>query len=127
MIEHGTLRWVLRVAGIFNLGAALLFAFPESLGRLAGLPGGGPRFYVWLLAVWVALLGLVYLWLAQREAVDRPLLGTAALIKASVFVVAIASFVRGELTATALLPAGADLVFAALFVAGVRGAGRGRP
>ena len=40
------MRRVLWTSVFFNFGGALLFAFPDSLGRLAGMPAPAPRVYL---------------------------------------------------------------------------------
>ena len=69
-------RIVRRALGVsvpFNLGGALAFAFPESLGRLAGLPTPAPPMYSAPLAFLVALFAGTYAWLARQPHIDRPL------------------------------------------------------
>ena len=116
------MRRVLRISAAANFGAAALFAFPASLGQLAGLPAPAPRLYTTFLAVLVALFGATYAWLARRPRIDRPLVGFAALGKTSFFVVVLVTFLLGEVPARALLAAGGDLVLAALFAWWLMGA-----
>src|SRR5207249_55184 len=62
------MRSTLWASVVYNLGGTLLFVFPSSLGRLAGLPGPVPRVYTALLAVFVALFGGAYAWLPANRA-----------------------------------------------------------
>src|SRR5213596_3171269 len=72
------MRSALWASAVYNLGGTLLFVFPSSLGRLAGLPAPVARVYTALLAVFVALFGGAYAWLARQPRIDRPLVAMAA-------------------------------------------------
>ena len=51
------MRGVLGVSAVFNVGGALLFAFPATfLGQLAGLPAPVPRLYCAVVAFFVLLM-----------------------------------------------------------------------
>jgi hypothetical protein len=110
------MRGALWTSFVANLVAAAAFAYPDTLGRLAGFPGGAPRLYTGTLAALVALYGLTYGWLASRPRIDRPLVAFSALGKTSFVVVAFVCWLRGELTGQGMLTASGDLVFAAIFV-----------
>lgn len=99
----------------FNLGGALLFAFPASLGRLAGLPGPGPRLYTASLALLVALFAVAYAWLARQPRVERAFVAFAALGKTGFFVVVLACWLLGEVPAQTVVAVSGDLAFAAVF------------
>src|SRR5437762_533027 len=77
------MRSALWASVVYNLGGTLLFVFPSSFGRLAGLPVPVPRVYTALLALFVALFGGAYAWLARQPRIDRPLVAMAALGKRS--------------------------------------------
>jgi hypothetical protein len=109
------MRRVLRTTAGLNLGAALLFAFPASLGQLAGLPAPAPALYTTFLALLVALFGVTYAWLARQSHIDRPLVAFCALGKLGFVVVAVGCWLLGDLPGRAALFAGGDLVFAVLF------------
>ena len=102
-------------SAFFNLGGALAFAFPASVGRLAGFPGPAPRLYTAFLAVMVALFGGAYAWLARQPEIDRPLVAFSALGKTGFFAVAFACWLLGEVPARGVIGASGDLVFAAIF------------
>src|SRR5712691_10417223 len=87
MNRNRLMRRALWASVVFNLGGALLFAFPASFGQLAGLPGPVPHVYTALLALLVALFGGAYAWLACQPCIDRPLVAFAALGKAGFFAV----------------------------------------
>lgn len=109
------MRRALRATSVFNLGGALLFAFPASLGQLAHLPVPVPHIYSASLAVLVALFGGTYAWLARQPQIDRPLVVFAALGKASFFAVVLACWLLGEAPALGVVAASGDLAFAAVF------------
>jgi len=99
----------------FNLGGALTFAFPESLGRLAGFPTPVAPVYSATLAMLVTLFAVTYAWLAHSPAIDRPLVAFSALGKAAFFVVVVACWLAGEAAGRAVLAASGELVFAGIF------------
>jgi hypothetical protein len=109
------MRKILWVGVAFNAAAALMLAFPLSLGTLAGLPPVGSLFYPWLLAFFVALFGAAYAWLAVQPTLHRPLIMLAAIGKTGVFVVALACLIRGDIELRAFSVAVGDLAFACLF------------
>jgi hypothetical protein len=110
------IRRALWASAVFNMGGALGFAFPDTIGRLAGFPPGPvPVLYSATLAMLVALLGGTYAWLASQPIIDRPLVGFAAIGKAAFFVVVLGCWLAGEVSALGVFSAGGDLVFAAIF------------
>ena len=109
------MRGALIASAVMNTGAALIFAFPDSLGQLAGLPAPVPHIYTTLLAVFVMLFGVAYAWLARQPVIDRPLVGFSALGKAAVFSTILVFWLLGDLTGRNVLAAIGDLVFAAIF------------
>jgi hypothetical protein len=115
MINSTMMRKILWVGVAFNAIAALMLAFPNSLGALVGLPPVGSIFYPWLLAFFVALFGATYAWLAVQPTLHRPLVMLAAIGKTGVFVVALACLLRGDIAFRAFSVAIGDLVFAGIF------------
>jgi hypothetical protein len=116
MSTDRTIRRALWASAFFNMGGALSFAFPDTLGQLAGFPGGPvPALYRATLAMLIALLGGTYAWLASQPVIDRPLVGFAAIGKTAFFVVAVGCWLAGELSTLGVVSAGGDLVFAAIF------------
>jgi hypothetical protein len=109
------MRRALWASVVYNFGGALLFGFPGSLGHLAGLPAPVPRVYTALLAFFVALFGGAYAWLACQPRIDRPLVAVAALGKAGVFAIILASWLLGDVPGLGVLAASGDVVFAAIF------------
>jgi hypothetical protein len=67
-----TLRRALWASVFYNFGGFLLFAFPTRSGPLVGMPAPGPRVYTTLLAMFVALFGGSYAWVASQPRIDAP-------------------------------------------------------
>lgn len=109
------MRFVLWVGTAFNAGAALMLAFPATLGGLVGLPTDGSVFYRWLLAWFVALFGAAYAWLALQPTISRPLVTLAAVGKSGVFVIALACWWLGDIGFRTFAVAIGDLMFALVF------------
>ncbi len=110
------MRCTLWVSAAFSLGAVLLFAAPSSpMAQLAGLPLPVPRIYSWLVAVFVALFGGAYAWLARAPIISRPLVGLAAIGKTGVFLLVLVCWLIGEGPGRGVLIACGDLAFAAIF------------
>lgn len=122
-MKDTTVRLVLKVGAAFNFSAAALILFAASLGRLADLPPDAPHLYSWMLAAFVFLFGGVYLWLPNRDPIDRPLVAVAALGKFAVFLVSLVCLILSEISIKTLAPAVIDLLFGILFVTWLRGAG----
>jgi hypothetical protein len=115
-VDHDRLmRRALWTSVPYNLGGALVFAFPESLGRLAGLPGPVPLVYAATLAFLVALFAGAYAWLARQPVIDRPLVAVLAIGKAGFFAVVLVCWLLGEAPAAGVAAATGDLVFAGVF------------
>lgn len=113
--EDRLMRRLLWASVPLNAAAALAFAFPASLGRIADLPVSVPPVYGGLVAFFVALFGGAYAWLALQPAIDRPLVALAAIGKAGVFVLVLALWLAGAASGRFVLLMTADLVLAALF------------
>jgi hypothetical protein len=110
------MRAALWATAVYNLGGAILFAFPGSaLGQLAGLPASAPISYRALLATFALLFGGMYAWLACQPVIHRPMVAFSAIGKAAVFGVVIALCVSGEAPWRTVLGALGDAGFAAYF------------
>jgi len=109
------IRYALWTTAVFNLGGALLFAFPDSLGGIAGFPGHVPRVYSSLLALFVILFGGAYAWLARQPSINRPFVAFAAIGKAGAFAVVLACFLAGDVPLLSVAAISGDLVFALVF------------
>jgi hypothetical protein len=115
------LRRALRASVVFNLVGGLAFAFPGSVGRLAGFPEPVPHLYSAGMALMVVLWAVLYAWLAARPIIDRPIVGLAAAGKSGFFAITVACWLAGEVPGLGVLTAGGDLVLAAIFVWGIAG------
>lgn len=110
------LRFGLGLSAAANFGVAALLLVPGSApGQLAGLPESAPVLYSSLLALFVALFGGVYAWLAGQVEIVRPLLALGAIGKALAFTVGLALWLAGLASSrwTALMVG--DLLLAAWF------------
>lgn len=128
-ISEGVLRAALWATAAANLAVATVLLFPQSApGQLAGLPQApSPLLLRAMLALMIALFGLAYAWLARRAAVDRVLLGFAAIGKAGAFVLVLGLWIAGQADPRFALLMGGDLLFAALFAGWLLGAERRAP
>lgn len=109
----GPLAISLRLGAAYDFAFALAFvAAPGSVSASLDLPLPGERFYLWLLAVLLAILGGFYLLVARDPARHRELVWMAVLGRAAgACVLALATFGRPEL-AGLWIPAAGDLAFA---------------
>ena len=107
------IRPALAVSAIYNLGAALLFAFPSSApGRLAGLPTGAPELYRMMMAFFVVLFAGAYAWLARQREIDRPLVAFAAIGKTGAFGIILALWLAGFSPGRGVIAAAGDPILA---------------
>ena len=126
MDRDRVIRRALRISVAFNIGGALLFAFPESpLGQLAGLPAPAPVLYRALAAFFVLLFAGAYAWLARQPTIDRPLVALSAIGKAGFFAMTCVLWTLGEASARGVVGATGDLALAAVFAWWLRGSGAG--
>lgn len=109
------LRRALWASVFYNFGGFLLFAFPDTLGPLVGMPAPGPRVYTTLLATFVALFGGSYAWVASQPRIDAPMVALGAIGKASAFAVVFAFWLAGAVPGLVVLAISGDLGFAVLF------------
>lgn len=115
------MRRALWVSVPYNLGGALAFAFPGSIGRLAGLPTPVPYLYAATLAFLVTLFAGAYAWLASQPRIDRPLVSLLTIGKAGFFAVVLAGWLLGEVPGLGVATATGDLVLACIFAWWLRG------
>lgn len=116
MSRDQIMRPALVVGAIFNLAAAAIFLFPDTLGRTADLPRSGAVYQSWLIAVFIVIFAGLYLWLARRPVIDRQMIVLAVIGKLGVFLVSATCLLRGELSLKAFAPAAGDFLFVLLFV-----------
>ena len=115
MNRDALLRKVLWATVVYNLLAASAFAFPASVGQLAGLPVPVPLVYSVMLTLFVLLFAAAYAWLAVQPTIDRPLVGFAAFGKATVFVATVVLWITGDASWRLIPGATGDLIFSGLF------------
>ncbi len=115
MDRDRVIRRALWVSVPYNVGGALVFAFPESLGRLAGMPGPVAHVYTATLAALVLLFAGTYAWLARQPEIDRPLVAFSAIGKASFVAVVVACWLLGEAPGQGFVASLGDLVLATIF------------
>lgn len=115
-MDDTLLRSALQATSVMNVGGAMLFAFPDSVGRLAGLPSPVPRLHAWFIALLVLLFGATYAWLARQPHIDRPLVAFSAIGKSLFFVIVALCWLLGDVPFYSVVLAGGDLAFAGLFV-----------
>jgi hypothetical protein len=128
MNREPILRRALAAAAVFNLGAAVAFAWPASLaGRLAGLPESVPALYRAVAAMFILLFGLAYAWLARRPVIDSTLVVFGAVGKAIASAVFALLWLGGAASGRLAALGAGDLVLAALFLWCLAGAARRDP
>jgi len=114
-MSDDSIRRILWTSAFFNLGGALLFAFPASIGSLAGLPAPVPTVYSMLIVLFVLLFGGSYAWVASQPTINRPMVALGAIGKAGAFVVVALCWLAGAVPALSVLAIAGDLVLAVLF------------
>lgn len=116
MNRDQVMRPALVIGAVFNLVAAAIFLFPDSLGSMADLPRSGSVFHSSLIAVFIVVFAGLYLWLYRQPVIDRKLIVLAVVGKMGVFVVSVACLLLGELSVKAFAPAAGDFLFVLLFL-----------
>ena len=111
------IRPVFWLSAVFNLGAAFLFAFPATpLGQWIGLPSPVPVVYSGLVALFVALFGGMYAWLAMQAVLPRPMVALAAIGKTLAFLLATILWFAGEVSGRLAQLSVGDLLLAAIYL-----------
>jgi len=111
------LRIAMLATALMNFGAAILFLPASASSRgLAGFPEAAPAVYLATVALFVALFGAGYLWVAVTGHADPLFVGLSAVGKTGFVALLVGFALGGALPWRAPLVASADLVFAALFV-----------
>jgi hypothetical protein len=119
------MRWALWASVPANFAVAGLMLAPSSaLGQLVGLPDPPPHpVYRAMLALFVALFGGAYAWLARQPCIDRALVAFAAIGKSAVFGTTFVLFLCGMASGRWTLLLSGDLAFAATFAWWLSGSG----
>ena len=108
-------RRTLAFSVFYNLVGAIIFFFPGSVGKLAGLPQPAQFAYSGFCASVILIFAGVYFWLSRQPQIDKPLVVVASVGKTSFFLVMLASWLIGESTITGPLIATVDLIMAIIF------------
>lgn len=117
------LRGALWAAVALNALGALVFA-PLAVGRPSPLlPVQPSPFLAGQVGLVIGLFGGVYLWLARRATIDRPVLIVGGLGKVGFFALAVAYAVAGEIPTAVAASALPDLVLGAIFLRAARASG----
>ena len=116
MNRDDVIRTALWATAVMNAGASLLFAFPASIGWLAGLPADVPPLYAFMVGSFIALFGGAYAWAASDPTVRRPLVVLGAVGKSTAFVIVVTCWLFGAASGLTAIAIVGDLVFAAIFV-----------
>ena len=120
-MSESFIRATLWLACPFNLLAAYIVAMPGGwLGQLYGLPPDVPALYAALAAMFIALFGGAYLWLAVSETLHRPLLGLGAVGKLLAFLLASGLWAVDAAPPAIALTSIGDLAFALLWLGWLR-------
>ncbi len=116
------LRLTLIAGALYDFAFAILFvAAPGSVARLLALPLPGERFYLWILAVLLAIVGATY-WIAARDPRRfRPLVGVAILGRAAGFLAFAAAALAAPGLAGLWVVGAGDLAFSLAHLATARG------
>lgn len=110
------LHRALYVAGVFNVGGAVLFGFPaDGFGPLAGLPADVAPAYRVFTALFVLLFGGAYVYLAAQPKIQKPFVAFGAIGKTTAFCAGAVLWWSQQLSGVGLLLLGGDLAFAAFF------------
>lgn len=125
MNQGRLLKTALMASAVFNMGGVVLFSLPGSLpGRLSGLPAEVPAVYRYLTALFMFLFGAAYAWLAFRARVERPLVIFGAVGKLAAFSLMAVLWITAQIETRTLLVVSGDVVFALLFILGLRTSAR---
>jgi hypothetical protein len=109
-------RFSLRLAGLFNLVAGLIFLFPDSaIGHWLELPSDVSLLYRSFVAFFILLLGGAYVWCAGQHDLSRPIMALGAIGKAAAVPLGLGLWAMGEFPLRGMLVAVGDLAFALLW------------
>jgi hypothetical protein len=109
------MRRTLFATAVANLSVAAMFLpAAQSVRALAGFPEAAP-FYQHLVALFIGLFGLGYLWMAVTNRGNRFFVAISAVGKLSFFVLTVHLWTVGDLPVRVPILGAGDLVFATLF------------
>lgn len=117
-----TVPWWMRAALLATApmnGAAFVVFLPigRELRAWAGWPPDGHAVYPTVIASFLLILGVAYLWAGVRGRADRSLVAVAAAGKSAFFALTAGFWLAGEVGWQVPASAVGDLAFAAIFVA----------
>lgn len=116
MILQSIVRASLWITFPFNILAACIFAMASFMpAQLTGLPQPAHPLYALLCALFIALFGFMYAWLARQPTLNRPLLFFGAAGKSSVFLLAVCLWLSGDVAAQIVYVSTVDLALALLW------------
>ena len=111
------MRTALFATAAMNLVAACLFLPVGSPVRaLLGLPAEAHPLYLAIIALFVALFGVGYLWAALANRAERIFIGMAAIGKLSFVALLVSFWLAGAIPVQAPLLAMGDVLFGLLFL-----------
>jgi hypothetical protein len=111
------MRRTLLATAVANLAVAAIFLpAAQPMRALAGFPEA-PPFYQYLVALFIALFGLGYLWMAILNRGQRLFIAISAIGKLSFFALTVHLWNSGDLPVRVPVLGAGDLLFAALFAA----------
>jgi hypothetical protein len=111
------MRIALIATGVFNMfGTALFLPAFHSFRESNGLPAESHPLYLWIIASWIFLFGLCYLWLGITGRNERLFLVVGAAGKLAFVFLMFAYYAAGQIPLNAALGSLADLLFAILFI-----------
>lgn len=111
------MKLALLVTGVMNMFGAVLFApIVPQLRELNGFPNASHPLYLWIIAIWIFLFGLCYLWLGLTGRREPLFLIIGAAGKLSFSGLLALYWINGELPAQAVFGALSDLFFGIIFI-----------
>ncbi len=102
-------RALLYFSFIFNLFGFVSFAFPETLGKSAGLPTPPQLIYSSFVAGTILMWAFGYLYLARQKDFNRPLLWVGAVGKLNFFIALLISWYHSEIALQTVMMGLVDL------------------
>ena len=99
-----------------GLGALIFMPFATALRRTVGLSVAGHPLYLAIIASFIFIFGLAYLWVGITGRADALFLAVAAAGKLAFFSLVVVYWLSGALPLKVPLAASSDLLFALAFV-----------
>ena len=113
----GWMRTALFATTAMNLlGAAVFLPAAAPVRAFVGLPPDAHPLYLAVIALFIALFGVGYLWAALANRPERVFIGMAAIGKLSFVSLLVGFWAAGEISVRAPLAAVGDVVFGVMFL-----------